>query len=382
MPKIAASGVEGVIISDTFRGGVGVGKRWLVRVLDLHGRYQGRRFAEKAEGKAWGKAQRKRFQAGKGSAGAVYLAEVAKTFLEDLGRRGRSSHHLAAMRAAFASAVKAGVGDLKHLAIRAQVVRWLSKAGSLHPTRKGAVSPRTRNKRLGYFRALTRWLVDHEQLDRDPMRALKPETDPAKGRERRVFMVEELRHLVAEEHRADPWWLRACLMIYTGCRIGEAHALRWEWINWQAGTVSVRQAPGLKLKQGWERSIPFQPELVEILTPRRQASGPILPEAAGESDDIRGRGFRAYCGRCGVVLGDRSPHSTRHTWVSLMLATGLDSFAVQRAAGHRVVLTTQVYAHAVAPQEVAGWPRGVFRLRDGMPAAVADEVAEALPGLA
>jgi hypothetical protein len=50
----------------------------------------------------------------------------------------------------------------------------------------------------------------------------------------------------------------------------------------------------------------------------------------------------------GVPPAGRSPHSTRHTWAALSIASGIDSFLVMESAGHSNLSTTLGGMH-VAP---------------------------------
>ena len=108
-----------------------------------------------------------------------------------------------------------------------------------------AQSPRTVNGSLECLRALWRWCRDRELAKGGPTFA------PLKvaARAPRAWREDELARLV---HAADAaggsiggmpartWWLTLfALVMDTGARASELLAMRWEWIDWQAGTLSV-----------------------------------------------------------------------------------------------------------------------------------------------
>jgi integrase len=69
--------------------------------------------------------------------------------------------------------------------------------------------------------------------------------------------------------------------------------------------------------------------------------------------------------RCGIDPKGRTPHSTRHTWISLLLAADVNAIQVAAWAGHESLLTTQGYARQqmLYRHTVTAWQRGTFRLR-------------------
>jgi integrase len=173
------------------------------------------------------------------------------------------------------------------------------------------------------------------------------------------------------------------LMIYTGCRLGEALHLRWEWIDFKAMRIFVRdwrKLPGanplfaLKFKK--ERIIPLQPELSKLIKKIAQHQGWVVPDKLRMSSS-RGHlsRFKTYVqkvlgGRADAegndidVVGDRSPHSCRHCYIALSLATGENDTLVQIYAGHRQLTTTATYGRSqVEYREIAKkWQPGIFQL--------------------
>ena len=208
------------------------------------------------------------------------------------------------------------------------------------------------------LRGLCRFAVERGLLASDPSRRLRAVR--VEHRLKAVFSIEECRTLLADPD--DSWFLPFAVLIYTGMRVGEAVTARWEDIDWRAGLVLIQGRAGRRLKTGRERFVPLQPELAEILTPRRQESGLLAP--FGSQADV-GRAFERFLVRRGLAANGRSPHSCRHTVVGLLSATGEPTGVIRQYVGHTSEQMTLHYAETAARyrQQVDGWPRGVLRLR-------------------
>jgi integrase/recombinase XerD len=180
-----------------------------------------------------------------------------------------------------------------------------------------------------------------------------------------AFSVAELHQLVSDKFREDRYWLHFVLMFYTGCRHREALHLRWQDIVWDQNKIEIRLQDCYQLKRNKERKIPLLSELREVLFPIAKPSGFII-ESAVERRNVDGGAFKRYLSRCGIEPRKRSPHSTRHSWVALMLATDINSLQVASWAGHESVAVTAGYAKAQSDyrDSVAQWPKGEFRLRN------------------
>lgn len=143
-----------------------------------------------------------------------------------------------------------------------RAVRWLGEAIGRPPTvadltddHLAAVAshlrttrgqcPRTVNGTLECLRALWRWCRDRDLAKGGPTFApLKVAQRPPKA-----WSESEITRLVQAADAsggsiagmpARVWWLTLfALVMDTGARAGELLSLRWEWIDWSAGTLSV-----------------------------------------------------------------------------------------------------------------------------------------------
>lgn len=396
MPRKKRQNRDGISILDVHAAkGRKEGRRWLYRVRDPRAkRYvsavfdsdsikdEGRTIPGCEDGDTWAKDERARFTLGISSARPASLTVVGKAYLEELTRRGRCERHRADVGNVIAEAIAHGLDDLKDDDFKGRTRSWLTRAswvphrqknrvsedGEPIPTKARALSARSRNKRLVILRGAVRFALGEGWLPVDILAGVKAETDRSTTKLRDVFSGDELRSMVSGQHRKDPYWLNAVCLTYLGLRLGELHALRWSWFDWKGKVVNIRQEADFSPKRHQERSIPLQPELIEILKPL-QLKGPI-PLHQCDTAPGRTRAFASYLGRLKLDSKGRGAHCVRHSWVSLRLALGIPSLVVQQQVGHRTILTTEKYAHAVPAGWIEGWPKdgtGEFYLRRALP---------------
>lgn len=160
-------------------------------------------------------------------------------------------------------------------------------------------------------------------------------------------------------------------MLYTGTRVGEVRGLRWDDIDFDAGTAHIQRqlnpaTHGERFtppKDGEEREIHLASEAVEVL--KRQRKRQLEQRmAAGEKwveDDIsHDLVFRQHKGRAhselsiyheckavGREIGtpDLHPHDLRHSYAVAALRSGADVKTVQHNLGHKSAsITLDTYA--------------------------------------
>ena len=352
-------------------------KRWYVRVWDASSRrYLGQSFVERAVGVAWGEEKRAQFVLHLDNAAPASLTALAEQYVRELRARGRNAGYVDEIERVCQAVALAGADDLKGANVAGVVREWLSNiAGNWYPDAADnkfrrrtclVLSPITKNRFLQHLRSLMRYAVVVGALTKDPLAGIRRFTEdkPLKP----IFTLDELRTLLDRSREGDTYFLIFAVLIYTGCRMGEALHLRWENLDFTGKRLAVKLSDDYALKRGKERTVFLQPELSAILEPLKQPMGYVI---AGDIWRKRNRkhlgvSFKAYLKRCGVKPGDRSPHSARHTWVSLLLASGENVFFVAGEAGHEALITTQGYARGQGAYRdgVIDWKRGVFQLRN------------------
>ena len=190
-------------------------------------------------------------------------------------------------------------------------------------------------------------------------------------RRRDVWTPQDLGRFLqgAEGHPLYPLW---AFLLASGCRLGEALALTWQDIDWQAGTVTISkslqrvggewllQPP--KTKAG-ERTLTLPSWGLSALKGQRAQQARWRLQAGARWCNEWGlvftgrdgsplhrpcvaRALRQACQRLG--LPPLTPHGLRHLHASLLLDAGLSVPEVAARLGHaNPVVTMSVYAHKV-----------------------------------
>lgn len=168
------------------------------------------------------------------------------------------------------------------------------------------------------------------------------------------------------------WRTITYLMIDTGCRRGEAAGVKWESIDFDAGTITIERALLYSAKRGvYEgttktekaRTVKLAPETLSLLKQHRteqfklqlangdrwndtgyvftQDNGkPINPDSV---TDWQNKFSEAH------GLPHIHPHAFRHTAASIMIADGVDLVTTANELGHANATTTAtIYAHQIA----------------------------------
>jgi integrase len=177
----------------------------------------------------------------------------------------------------------------------------------------------------------------------------------------------EIRALLASA-TTDRYRTLLATAIFTGCRLQELLALRWQDFDLEAGELDVRHQLSRKGRRLVElkseagvRTIALMPELVSVLREHWMASRCKAPadyvfatEAGGPlaHRNVERRAMDAAYERAleAKLMSNgrrRKPvlHDCRHTFGSMLIAAGENVYSVSRAMGHANVSTTlNVYA--------------------------------------
>jgi site-specific recombinase XerD len=362
------------IVVDRARSG-----KWRYRVLDRQtGRYRCRSFARGDDedgrrkpgcraGDEWAAETAARYALGQDSAASLTMAELGRRYAAHRQTQGDSAGYVRNIANAVRIAVdEAGVTDLSD---RRTTERLQSAIAAHQARRRGQrearpATPRTRNAQIAIWQAMGRWAVRRQLIGRDPFAALERFREPR--RLRQVYALAELRAMVSDAHRDDPWWPFVVLATYTGARSATLRAMTWGMVNWERERIDL---PAEVMKARADSRIPLQPELAAILREwgPGQASACILPPAiASATSDACNVRTQRYLHAVGVDPAGRSVHCIRHSVAGLLVATGLSPFLVMDAMSHSNMATSKHYATYAAEyrDQVRGWQEGVFRLRE------------------
>lgn len=334
--------------------------------------YQDRLSAEK-----WAKQEHARLvlQQSTAERSRTSLRSVADEYLDDLKLHNASEEHMAQMRYVVAEAIAAGVTDLaaNDIVRRTRIVLL-----GLKTKRKVDASDTTRNNFLKQLRTLGNFAATHGAIVRNPFKLLKFITVPETLKE--VFSIDELRQLVDPKNADHSFYRPFCAMIYTGFRLREMTNMEWPWFMWDAQRIRLsfakkaRAVAGTSATTAWktksrrERITRLASEFAAIMKPApgETPTGLVFPDLKPMGTRPLQARFDSFLRHSGLEVKGRTPHSCRHTWTCLMLASGENEILVQQYAGHSQKEMTAHYAQSQEEFRVQvareGWARGELSL--------------------
>lgn len=192
-----------------------------------------------------------------------------------------------------------------------------------------------------------------------------------RGSERLVgcFSAEEqskIERAVLDRDRPYLWGIVLCL--YTGLRLGELLALRWEDIDFSLRTLSVTKScrdgrdgagnafllTGAPKTASSVRILPLPRQIVRLLRLlRRRSGGEYVILHGGRRVSLRGyqRMFERLLKREGIP--PRGFHALRHTFATRAIECGMDVKTLSELLGHRSpAVTLKRYVHSVLLHKV------------------------------
>lgn len=154
---------------------------------------------------------------------------------------------------------------------------------------------------------------------------------------------------------AEP--LRTLIVIGTNCGLrlkSEALTLRWADVDVMRKTLTVAAAYA---KNGTSRTVNLNSTVLAALMQLPRRSEFVFAKPNGTPYHAI-RGFRGACRRAGLT--DVTVHTTRHTFATRLVETGVDLRTVQELGGWKTLSLVQRYAH-VSPTRKADAVEGLVR---------------------
>jgi integrase len=210
--------------------------------------------------------------------------------------------------------------------------------------------------------------VEYGHVDRNPALGRRRRLTVRRGRQRHLGSADQIEALLqaAAELDRDPRWLIAdrlpviATLLFAGLRAHELAALRWRDVDLPARRINV----GRSKTHAGGREIALLPVLAGYLLAHRDH---LAPKGSDElvfrtrrggirtKDNVRWRVLRPALARADRLLEadghpplpeGLTPHSLRHTFASLLIATGEDPVSVMWQMGHTDPgFTLRTYGH-------------------------------------
>lgn len=156
------------------------------------------------------------------------------------------------------------------------------------------------------------------------------------------------------QHTDTPFGVLAYFFLFTGCRRGEALALRPSDIDLKNKTVKIHSTvewigckPHIKdhpKTDAGNREIPLTDKVIELIKPYMKQKY-IFQNEKGElyNNSQVTRGWAKYMESSGVSV---TPHQLRHGYATMLFDAGIDVKTAQRWLGHADIKTTlDIYTH-------------------------------------
>lgn len=232
-------------------------------------------------------------------------------------------------------------------------------------TKTGETAER-KNNRLERFKVLIRWAYRHNYIQNiDFLMKLKPfPCPPHKDRIQDKFMdATELRR-VLEAMNGEHYILFTRFLVLTGCRSGEAVALKKSDIDITSRTISITKTYNANQKtvstaktQASIRQVHIQPELLELLGKIDKYYKKMELRTGKRSELLfhteNGGYFSYYAYRKQLAkasqkaLGRKlTPHALRHSHASILFEHSFTVDEVQHRLGHsKSQVTRDIYIH-------------------------------------
>lgn len=210
--------------------------------------------------------------------------------------------------------------------------------------------------------AVFEFAIDNGLIQRNPIHSVKkPEKEIVVPE---IFSKQDVCKIIPFA-LTDEFGYAILLALYTGLRPGELQGLKWEDVDLQQGTITVRRTTGrceggYGLRETTKTKKIRTVVIVDILWNILQRQREIDKNAVFVLHDKHGHWlsptqytdrYRAFFERLNATLkfGEkvtvRSPHKCHHTFATFCLTGGANIRAVQDTLGHSSLTTTQIYTH-------------------------------------
>lgn len=216
---------------------------------------------------------------------------------------------------------------------------------------KKGFAQKTVKTQLLILNLIFKYAVLMGQISNNPCAAVSVPKNLPRGR-REIPSDDQIKR-VKEYCQSSQMALLAYLILHTGCRRGEAVALRWADIDFDERTVSISRSAyqsGSKVMfkcpktSSGVRTVPLFDCLAEKLSPRLPTE---LVFSKSDGSPLDDSAFKAnwneYKNASGVNI---TPHQLRHAYATVLFDAGIDPKDAQELLGHAQLSTTMdIYTH-------------------------------------
>ena len=266
--------------------------------------------------------------------------------------------------------------------------------GDLEPMRNGEAlkkgpSLRMTTKYTTIIRGVCSLALERGWVEVDPSRRLKVRKRRGHGKNHPVkreqyLTPEEVQAVVRAAEPDDAAFILT--LAFTGLRLGEGLALRWQDIDFARASIHVERNFVLGRfgtpKSGVGRTVPMAGEVAQALArhgQRDRLTGPpdlVFIGLKGGTIDVNRFRLRYYAAQeAAGIRPRRTVHMLRHTFATVCASHGIPLRTVQGWCGHEEFSTTERYAHLMPRHEDAALVSAAFGTGPGPRPTLAPPVA-------
>ena len=253
------------------------------------------------------------------------------------------------------------VGQIMKVDVESWIDSLLAGSAPVSLTRaQKALSAASLNQVIATFGSALRFAQAQRLILDSPVEGIEL---PKPGSKPHGYLTTEEVSLLAASADRDVDRVLLLFLAYTGVRIGEAVALTVADWDAKARRVAITKTADNQsgvwgpTKSGESRSVPVPKAVAEALEVvlNGRSSGPLFPDTQGGQIQVhnwRARSFKRAVEKSGLEVDGLRPHSLRHTFASLAIASGVDVVTLQAVMGHaKPSITLDTYSHL--------WPKRI-----------------------
>ncbi len=178
-----------------------------------------------------------------------------------------------------------------------------------------------------------------------PGLSFKPKQPRVDNEKIEMLTAEQLNRLLqavdASDHPQAPDMMRLCLC--TGMRKKELYRLRWDDVDFEHRSITIREA-----KSGKTERIPLNDAAANVLKKHPRTSKFVFPGRRGKMAANYDKAVRAIRDAAKLPKTFRPFHGIRHHFASTLASSGAVTLhEIQKLLTHKEYRTTQRYAHLV-----------------------------------
>ena len=272
--------------------------------------------------------------------GGMLLSELGSKYLAHMRASGRTEKHIRNIEHLVNHVFIPVLGDkpVDSLTYQEDMIPFILHFQGVS-SRTGKVrSQYTVNKYCDYMSFIFNFGIDNGFTSVNPLKIWKkPKVQPWDMK----LTLDDAKKIMANAEPHLKWAMEVCFNL--GTRPGESEllSLRWEDVDFKAGTVRIYAS-----KTKTYRTVPINPEFLKRLEKEQaESQTAYVIEYMGRKLTTIRKAFKNACKRAGITYPTRM-YDLRHLFATTLLRKGADLAAVSKMMGHSTVkMTADTYYH-------------------------------------